>query len=114
MPLLLLIVFRCLAGHHSFLRTPMQFIQEASEESCDYIVHELQGFLKTDANVVKDYLRHPEHHTRLRRKEQVIVMDIMLEFAEASFRTSCDLFRYRIMREAGIVRNMEEFLKLLN
>lgn len=37
----------------------MQFIQEASEESCDYIVHELQGILRTDANVVKDYLRHP-------------------------------------------------------
>lgn len=92
----------------------MQFVQEASEESCDYIVHELQGFLKTDANVVKDYLRHPEHHTRLRRKEQVIVMDMMLEFAEVSFRTSCDLFRYRMMREAGIVRNIEEFLKLLN
>lgn len=38
----------------------------------------------------------------------------MLEFAEISFRTSCDLLRYRMMRDAGIVRSMDEFLELLN
>lgn len=41
-------------------------------------------------------------------------MDKMLEFAEVSFRTSCDLLRYRMMRGAGIVRSMDEFLELLN
>ena len=95
----------------------MQFIQEANEESCDYVVREMEGFLKTDmpdVNVVRAYLLHPKCSTRLKTKEQLIAMDKMLEFAEVSFRTSCDLLRYRMMRDAGIVRSMDEFLELLN
>ena len=95
----------------------LQFIQEANEESCDYVVREMEGFLKTDmpdVNVVRAYLLHPKCSTRLKTKEQLIAMDKMLEFAEVSFRTSCDLLRYRMMRDAGIVRSMDEFLELLN
>ena len=95
----------------------LQFIQEANEESCDYVVREMEGFLKTDmpdVNVVRAYLLQPKCSTRLKTKEQLIAMDKMLEFAEVSFRTSCDLLRYRMMRDAGIVRSMDEFLELLN
>ena len=95
----------------------LQFIQEANEESCDYVVHEMEDFLKTDmpdVNVVRAYLLQPKCNTRLKTKEQLIAMDKMLEFAEISFRTSCDLLRYRMMRDAGIVRSMDEFLELLN
>lgn len=95
----------------------MQFIQEANEESCDYVVREMKEFLKTDmpdANVVRSYLLCPHRRTRLKTKEQLIAMDKMLEFAEASFRTSCDLLRYRMMRDAGIVKNMDEFMELFN
>ena len=95
----------------------MQFIQEANEESCDYVVREMEDVLKTDmpdANVVRAYLLQPKCNTRLKTKEQFIAMDKMLEFAEISFRTSCDLLRYRMMRDAGIVRSMDEFLELLN
>lgn len=95
----------------------LQFIQEANEESCDYVVREMENFLKMDmpdANVVRAYLLHPKCSTRLKTKEQLIAMDKMLEFAEVSFRTSCDLLRYRMMRGAGIVRSMDEFLELLN
>ena len=67
-----------------------------------------------DVNVVRAYLHHPKCSTRLKTKEQLIAMDKMLEFAEVSFRTSCDLLRYRMMRDAGIVRSMDEFLELLN
>ena len=95
----------------------MQFIQEANEESCDYVVREMEDFLKTDmpdVNVVRAYLLHPKCNTRLKTKEQLIAMDKMLEFAEVSFRTSCDLLRYHMMRDAGIVRSMDEFLELLS
>ena len=85
----------------------MQFIQEANKESCDYVVREMEDFLKTD-------MPDPKCSTRLKTKEQLIAMDKMLEFAEVSFRTSCDLLRYRMMRDAGIVRSMDEFLELLN
>ena len=80
-------------------------------------MREIWDFLETDgtdANVVRAYLLHPECNTRLKTKEQLIAMDKMLEFAEVSFRTSCDLLRYRMMRDAGIVRSMDEFLELLN
>ena len=89
----------------------MQFIQEANEESCDYVVREMWDFLKTDmpdANVVRAYLLHPKCNTRLKTKEQLIAMDKMLEFAEVSFRTSCDLLRYRMMRDAGIVTGLPQ------
>ena len=95
----------------------LQFIQEANKESFDYVVREMEDFLKTDmpdVNVVRAYLLHPKCSTRLKTKEQLIAMDKMLEFAEVSFRTSCDLLRYRMMRDAGIVRSMDEFLELLN
>lgn len=95
----------------------MQFIQETNEESCDYVVREMEDFLKMDmpdANVVRVYLLHPKCSTRLKTKEQLIAMDKMLEFAEISFRTSCDLLRYHMMRDAGSVRSMDEFLELLN
>ena len=95
----------------------IQFIQEANEESCDYVVREMKDFLKTDmpdVNVVRAYLLQPKCNTRLKTKEQLIAMDKMLEFAEVSFRTSCDLLRYRMMRDAGIMRSMDEFLELLN
>ena len=102
---------------HFFDMVLLQFIQEANEESYDYVVREMEDFLKTDmpdVNVVRAYLLHPKCSTRLKTKEQLIAMDKMLEFAEVSFRTSCDLLRYRMMRDAGIVRSMDEFLELLN
>lgn len=95
----------------------MKFIQDANEESCDYVVREMKEFLKADmpdANVVRAYLLCPKRSTKLKTKEQVIAMDKMLEFAEVSFRTSCDLLRYHMMRDAGIVKNMDEFIELFN
>lgn len=95
----------------------MQFLNEANKESCDYVIREMKAFLKADmpdTNVVRRYLLCPKRGTKLKRKEQIIAMDKLLEFAEVSFRTSCDLLRYRMMRDAGIVKNMDEFLELLN
>lgn len=95
----------------------MQFLSEANKESCDYVVREMEEFLKTDmpdANVVRSYILCPHRRTKLKTKEQLIAMDKMLEFAEVSFRTSCDLLRYRMMRDAGIVKNMDEFMELFN
>ena len=95
----------------------MQFLNEANKESCDYVIREMKEFLKADmpdTNVVKAYLLCPKRGTKLKTKEQSIAVDKLLEFAEVSFRTSCDLLRYRMMRDAGIVKNMDEFVELLN
>lgn len=95
----------------------MQFLNEANQESCAYVVREMKEFLKADmpdANVVRSYIRCPYRRTKLKKKEQIIAMDKLLEFAEVSFRTSCDLLRYRMMRDAGIVKNMDEFIELFN
>lgn len=95
----------------------MQFLSETNRESCDYVIREMKEFLKADmpdTNMVRDYLRCPKRSTKLKTKEQVIAMDKMLEFAEVSFRTSCDLLRYRMMRDAGIVKNMDEFIELFH
>ena len=94
-----------------------QFLNEVNKESCDYVVREMEQFLKADmpdTNVVRAYLLCPKRSTKLKTKEQIIAMDKMLEFAEVSFRTSCDLLRYRMMRNAGIVKNMDEFIELFH
>ena len=37
-----------------------------------------------------------------------------LEVSEIDFRSMCDLVRYRMFRDAGIVKTVDDFLKLLH
>ena len=43
-----------------------------------------------------------------------MAMDKLLECAEVNFRMLCDLIRYQMLKEAGVVNSMEEFLQLVH
>ena len=87
----------------------------ADQNTLDYVLSELSETYGDDApdeNAVKNFLLSPNADTRLSPQEQVIVMDKVLECAEINFRTTCDLIRYRFMKDAGMVHSMDEFLAL--
>ena len=90
--------------------------EEAEQETVDYIMDGMQktfGEQCPDSKAVVTYLKDTENST-LTVKEQLIVVHKLLEISEINFRTMCDLIRYQMFRDAGIVETIDEFLKLLN
>ena len=93
----------------------MSMFGNAEQNTLDYVLSELTetyGDNALDENVVKDFLLSPNADTQLSPQERVIVIDKVLECAEINFRTTCDLIRYRFVKDAGIVHSMDEFLAL--
>ena len=87
----------------------------ADQATLDYVLNELAeayGDNAPDENAVKNFLLSPDADTLLSSQERVVVIDKVLECAEINFRTTCDLIRYRFMRDAGMVHSMDEFLAL--
>ena len=87
----------------------------ADQATLDYVLNELAeayGDNAPDEDAVKNFLLSPDAGTLLSSQEQVVVIDKVLECAEINFRTTCDLIRYRFMRDAGMVHSMDDFLAL--
>ena len=87
----------------------------ADQATLDYVLNELAeayGDNAPDENAVKNFLLSPDADTLLSPQERVVIIDKVLECAEINFRTTCDLIRYRFMRDAGMVHSMDEFLAL--
>ena len=87
----------------------------ADQDTLDYVISELSEAYGDDApdeNAVKNFLFSPNADTQLSPQERVIVMDKVLECAEINFRTTCDLIRYKFMKDAEMVHSMDEFLAL--
>ena len=49
---------------------------------------------------------------RLDTYQQMLATDKLLEYAEISLRTLCDLIRYQQLKELGIVHSIKEFIQL--
>ena len=93
----------------------MSLFGNANQDTLNYVLGELTetyGDNAPDENAVKNFLLSPNADTQLSPRERVIVMDKVLECAEINFRTTCDLIRYRFMRDAGMVHSIDEFLAL--
>ena len=58
------------------------------------------------------FLLSPDAPTALTIYQQVLAMDKLLEYAEVSLRTLCDLIRYQQLKKFGIVKSAEEFVDL--
>ena len=93
----------------------MSLFGKADQDTLDYVLGELSetyGDNAPDENAVKNFLLFPNADTQLSPRERAIVIDKVLECAEINFRTTCDLIRYRFMKDAGMVHSMDEFLSL--
>ena len=101
-------------NERSFIQT---LAEEAERETVDYI---MEGMRKTfgkrcpSRRSVIVYLKNTERGATLTVREQLIVIHKLLEVSEIDFRTMCDLVRYRMFRDAGIVKTVDDFLKLLH
>ena len=93
----------------------MSLFGNSDQNTLDYVLSELSETYGDDApdeNAVKKFLLSPDADTQLGPQERAIVIDKVLECAEINFRTTCDLIRYRFMKDAGMVHSMDEFLAL--
>ena len=93
----------------------MSLFGNANQNTLDYVLSELSetyGDNAPDEKAVKKFLLSPNADSQLSPWERVIVIDKVLECAEINFRTTCDLIRYRFMKDAGMVHSMDEFLAL--
>lgn len=66
------------------------------------------------ANELRTYFQSPDERTVLSAYQQVLATDKLLEYAEVSLRTLCDLIRYQQLKPFGIVHSVEEFIELLH
>ena len=95
----------------------MSLFGNANQDTLNYVLSELSeayGDDASDENAVKNFLLSPNADTQLSPQERAIVIDKVLECAEVNFRTTCDLIRYKFMRDAGMVHSMDEFLALFS
>lgn len=85
------------------------------QETIDYVRQEMRQAAPESvptANELRAYLQSPDEQTTLSAYQQVLAMDKMLEYAEVSLRTLCDLIRYQQLKQFGIVNSVDEFMEL--
>ena len=86
----------------------LRFLTSHAEwEVIDYIRQEIQH----DA---PDSIPTADAPTELDTYQQMLVTDKLLEYAEISLRTLCDLIRYQQLKELGVVHSAKEFIQLFH
>ena len=89
----------------------------AEQEVIDYIRQEMQHGAPESvptADELFTFFRSPDAPTELDTYQQMLATDKLLEYAEISLRTVCDLIRYQQLKEFGIVHSAKEFIHLFH
>ena len=86
-------------------------------EVIDYIRQEMQhdapDSVPTEDELLT-FFQSPDEATTLNAYQQMLATDKLLEYAEISLRTLCDLIRYQQLKELGIVHSVKEFIHLFH
>ena len=94
----------------------LRFLTSNTEqEVIDYIRQEMQHGAPESvptADELFTFFRSPDAPTELDTYQQMLATDKLLEYAEISLRTVCDLIRYQQLKEFGIVHSAKEFIHL--
>ena len=89
----------------------------AEQEVIDYIRQEMQhdapDSVPTEDELLT-FFQSPDEATTLNAYQQMLATDKLLEYAEISLRTLCDLIRYQQFKEFGIVHSATEFIRLFH
>ena len=89
----------------------------AEREVIDYIRQEMQhdapDSVPTEDELLT-FFQSPDEATTLNAYQQMLATDKLLEYAEISLRTVCDLIRYQQLKELGIVYSAKEFIQLFH
>ena len=90
---------------------------QVEQEVIDYIRQEMQreapGSIPTEEELFA-FFQSPDEPTKLDAYQQMLATDKLLEYAEISLRTLCDLIRYQQLKELGIVHSAKEFIQLFH
>ena len=89
----------------------------AEQEVIDYIRKEIQHDAPDSvptADELLTFFQSPDKPTGLDACQQMLATDKLLEYAEISLRTLCDLIRYQQLKEFGIVHSTKEFIQLFH
>ena len=92
-------------------------ISHAELEGINYIRQEIQhdapDSVPTEDELLT-FFQSPDEATTLNAYQQMLATDKLLEYAEISLRTLCDLIRYQQLKEFGIVHSAKEFIQLFH
>ena len=90
---------------------------QVEREVIDYIRQEMQydapDSIPTEEKLFA-FFQSPDEPTKLDAYQQMLATDKLLEYAEISLRTLCDLIRYQQLKELGIVHSAKEFIQLFH
>ena len=89
----------------------------AEQEVIDYIRQEIEHDAPESvptADELLTFFQFPDEPTELDTYQQMLATDKLLEYAEISLRTLCDLIRYQQLKELGIVHSAKEFIQLFH
>ena len=94
----------------------LRFLTSHAEwEVIDYIRKEMQhgapDSIPTEEELFA-FFQSPDEPTKLDAYQQMLATDKLLEYAEISLRTVCDLIRYQQPKELGVVHSAKEFIQL--
>ena len=90
---------------------------QVEREIIDYIRQEIQHDAPESvptADELLTFFQFPDAPTELDTYQQMLATDKLLEYAEISLRTLCDLIRYQQLKELGIVHSAKEFIQLFH
>ena len=96
----------------------LRFLTSHAEwEVIDYIRQEMQreapSSIPTEEELLT-FFQSPDEATTLNAYQQMLATDKLLEYAEISLRTLCDLIRYQQLKELGIVHSAKEFIQFFH
>ena len=90
---------------------------QVEQEVIDYIRQEMQhdapDSVPTEDELLT-FFQSPDEATTLNAYQQMLAIDKLLEYAEISLRTLCDLIRYQQLKEFGIVHSANDCLCIFN
>ena len=89
----------------------------AEQEVIDYIRQEMQHDAPESvptADELLTFFQSPDAPTELDTYQQMLATDKLLEYAEISLRTVCDLIRYQQLKELGIAYSAKEFIQFFH
>ena len=96
----------------------LHFLTSHAEwEVIDYIRQEIEHDAPESvptADELLTFFQFPDAPTELDTYQQMLATDKLLEYAEISLRTLCDLIRYQQLKELGIVHSAKEFIQLFH
>ena len=90
---------------------------QVEQEVIDYIRQEMQhdapDSVPTEDELLT-FFQSSDEPTKLDAYQQMLATDKLLEYAEISLRTVCDLIRYQQLKELGIVHSAKEFIQFFH